>query len=44
MLSLGGEWPRVESLCRDHQLLGNAISDGWFAAAVLARQLVLLEG
>ena len=22
MLSLGGEWPRVESLCRDHQLLG----------------------
>ena len=22
MLSLGGEWPRVESLCWDHQLLG----------------------
>jgi hypothetical protein len=22
----------------------NAISDGWFAAALLARQLVLLEG
>ena len=44
MLSLGGEWPRVESLCRDHQLLGNAFSDGWFAAAILARQLVLLEG
>ena len=32
-------------LCRQHQLTGNAISDGWIAAAVLARQenLVTLD-
>ena len=29
-------------LCREHQLVGNAISDGWIAAAVLARRQVLV--
>lgn len=35
---LGDEWPLLEPLCRQHQLMGNAISDGWIAAVVLARQ------
>jgi len=38
VLPLGAEWPLLESLCRQHHLVGNAISDGWIAAAVLARQ------
>ena len=35
LLPLSGEWPLLEPLCREHQLVGNAISDGWIAAAVL---------
>ena len=42
MVPLGGEWPLLEPLCRDHQLVGNSISDGWIAAAVLARQECLV--
>ena len=42
LLPLSGEWPLLEPLCRQHQLVGNAISDGWIAAAVLARRLVLV--
>jgi toxin-antitoxin system PIN domain toxin len=42
LLSLSGEWPLLESLCREHQLVGNAISDGWIAAAVLARRETLV--
>ncbi len=38
LLTLGEEWPLLEPLCQQHQLTGNAISDGWIAAAVLARQ------
>jgi predicted nucleic acid-binding protein len=38
LLPLGPEWPLLESLCREHHLVGNAISDGWIAAAVLARR------
>jgi uncharacterized protein len=37
LLPLGGEWPLLDQLCRQHQLCGNAISDGWIAAAVLNR-------
>lgn len=37
MAPLGGEWPLLESLCRQHQLVGNAITDAWIAAAVLTR-------
>jgi hypothetical protein len=34
-----GRWkPLLESLCRQHHLVGNAISDGWIGAAVLARR------
>ena len=36
LLPLSGEWPLLEPLCREPQLVGNAISDGWIAAAVLA--------
>lgn len=36
LLRLGREWPLLETLCRQHRLVGNAISDGWIAAAVLA--------
>lgn len=41
----GVEWPQLDALCRQHQLTGNAVSDGWIAAAVLARQerLVTLD-
>jgi toxin-antitoxin system PIN domain toxin len=42
LLPLSGEWPLLEPLCRQHQLVGNAISDGWIAAAVLARRQVLV--
>ncbi|MEN9541443.1 MAG: hypothetical protein RLZZ459_1534 [Cyanobacteriota bacterium] len=44
-IQLGEEWSLLEVLCRQHQLTGNAISDGWIAAAVLARQenLVTLD-
>ena len=38
LVRLGDEWPLLEPLCRQHQLRGNAISDGWIAAVVLARQ------
>lgn len=38
LLTLGSEWPLLGPLCRQHQLTGNAISDGWIAAAVLSRQ------
>lgn len=41
LLPLSGEWPLLKPLCRQHQLVGNAISDGWIAAAVLARRQVL---
>ena len=35
----------VEPLCRQHQLVGIAISDGWIGVAVLAsHQVLLLEG
>ena len=37
LLTVGDEWPLLEPLCSKHQLVGNAISDGWIAAAVLAR-------
>lgn len=37
LLKLGEEWPLLEPLCQEHRLTGNAISDGWIAAAVLAR-------
>ena len=42
---LAEEWSLLETLCRQHQLTGNTISDGWIAAAVLARQerLVTLD-
>lgn len=42
LLPLSGEWPLLEPLCRQHQLVGNAVSDGWIAAAVLARRQVLV--
>ncbi|MFM7511949.1 MAG: TA system VapC family ribonuclease toxin [Cyanobium sp.] len=42
LLPLSSEWPLLEPLCRQHQLVGNAISDGWIAAAVLARRQVLV--
>lgn len=38
LLPLGGEWPLLEPLCLQHALVGNAIADGWIAAAVLARR------
>lgn len=38
LLALGEEWPLLQPLCQQHQLKGNAISDGWIAAAVLARR------
>ena len=38
LLPLGGEWPLLEPLCLQHGLVGNAIADGWIAAAVLARR------
>jgi uncharacterized protein len=38
LLTLGAEWPLLEPLCQKHGLTGNGISDGWIAAAVLARQ------
>ncbi len=41
-IALGQEWSLLEVLCRQHQLAGNAISDGWIAAAVLARQETLV--
>lgn len=41
-ICLGEEWALLEALCRQHQLAGNAISDGWIAAAVLARQETLV--
>ena len=41
-LSLSDAWPLLDSLCREHQLMGNAISDGWIAAAVLARRETLV--
>ncbi|MEI8252156.1 MAG: TA system VapC family ribonuclease toxin [Synechococcus sp. ELA057] len=37
MAPLGDEWPLLESLCRQHGLSGNAITDAWIAAAVLTR-------
>lgn len=42
---LADEWPLLEPLCRQHQLMGNAISHGWITAVVLARQdcLVTLD-
>ena len=42
LLPISGVWPLLEPLCRQHQLVGNAISDGWIAAAVLARRQVLV--
>lgn len=42
LLPISGEWPLLEPLCQQHQLVGNAISDGWIAAAVLARRQVLV--
>jgi uncharacterized protein len=36
LVALSGEWPLLEPLCREHQLVGNAISDGWITTAVLA--------
>ena len=42
LVALSGEWPLLEPLCREHQLVGNAISDGWIAAAVLARRECLV--
>ena len=33
----------VVPLCRQHQLVGNAISDGWIAAAVLASRQELVS-
>lgn len=36
LVRFGDEWPLLEPLCRQHQLMGHAISDGWIAAAVLA--------
>jgi len=38
LLTLGQEWPLLEPLCQQQQLRGNAITDAWIAAAVLARQ------
>jgi predicted nucleic acid-binding protein len=38
LLPLSSECPLLEALCREHQLVGNAISDGWNAAAVLAHR------
>lgn len=37
-LHLGEECPLLEALCRQHRITGNAVSDGWIAAAVLAGQ------
>ncbi len=42
LLTLGKEWPLLEPLCHEHQLTGNAISEGWIAAAVRARQECLV--
>lgn len=44
-IHLGEEWALLEALCRQHQLTGNAISDGGIAATVLTRQekLVTLD-
>ena len=38
LLPLGSEWPLLEPLCRQHQLVGNAISDSWIVASVLAHR------
>lgn len=38
LITVGDEWPLLEPLCNEHRLIGNAISDGWIAAAVLARR------
>lgn len=37
LLHLDSEWPLLNQLCRQHRLSGNAVSDGWIAAAVLSR-------
>jgi hypothetical protein len=42
LVVLCGEWPLLELLCWEHQLVGNAISDGWIVAAVLARRECLV--
>ncbi len=42
LLPLSSECPLLEALCHEHQLVGNAISDGWIAAAVLARRKCLV--
>jgi len=42
LLPLGGKWPLLEQLCLQHALVGNAIADGWIAAAVLARRECLV--
>lgn len=42
VLRLGSEWPLLAVLCRQHRLVGNAITDGWIAAAVLERQETLV--
>ena len=42
LVALSNEWPLLEPICREHQLVGNAISDGWIAAAVLARRECLV--
>lgn len=36
MPRLGLEWPLLERLIEQHELVGNAIPDAWIAAAVLA--------
>ena len=41
-LSLSDAWPLLDSLCREHELMGNALSDGWIAATVLARRETLV--
>jgi predicted nucleic acid-binding protein len=38
LLTLGSEWPLLDPLCRQHQLVGYALRDGWIAAAALARR------
>lgn len=42
LLGLGNELPLLGALCRERNLAGSAISDGWIAAAVLARQETLV--
>ncbi len=41
MLATQDEWPKLRTLCLDHNLSANALPDAWIAASVLQQQEVL---